>query len=121
MKTMTNFLAFKIEKDPSLISGIQDAELQILLSQLIYGCVYQFGCPKWKIARNLGISLFTLRRILDGDVPYEGEELLRFAENVLGFYRCFIGEENSEANREIQRMEEIVRNGNFGTEKRPPE
>lgn len=118
---MTRFLTFKLEKDPSFFAEIQFAELQILLSQLIYGCVYQFGCPKWKTARNLGISLFSLRRILDGDVPYEEEDLLRFAENVLGFYRCFIGEENSEANREIQRIEEIIRNGNFGTEKRPPE
>lgn len=101
MKTMTSILAFKLDQDPSFIAGIQFAELQILLSQLIYGCVYQFGCPKWKMARDLGISLFTLRRILDGDVPYDGTKLLEFAENVLEFYRCFLGEGNSEANREI--------------------
>ncbi len=115
MRYVTDFLASEVQKDPSLIPGIQMAELRILLAQLIYSSVYDFGYSRLKLMRYLHISPFTLHRILDGNVPFEGEELLKFALRVVKFYTDQIGLHNSDAKADISRVESIVHKNSFAT------
>lgn len=112
MKRFIDFMASEIEKDRTIIPGIQTAELSIFLSQLVYSFIYQYGVSKWTVMSELKLTPLALRRALNGDIRLSERDMLKLAVRVLKFMDS-VKITNPETTKEIDRVREIVHSGGY--------